>query len=498
MNASLSTQIRDYYSYVDEKQGAVDITAVSERRVGEQPVRPIRPTTPLRRPRRHHRWIVVAAAAAAVLVLVGGVAWLFRVSGSDRPVATTPPTETPSSYRWSRVPDDKGVLEDTVAFGGGMRDVTVGGPGLVAVGEADDGTAVWTSVDGMTWSRAPHDESVFGGANAIWSVTRGGPGLVAVGGQSGPEHERDEDEAAVWTSVDGIIWFRVPHDEAVFGGEGQQQMMSVTAGGPGLVAVGWDTSGDTPDAAVWTSVDGITWSRVPHDEAVFGGQGEQQMNGVTVGGPGLVAVGSDGFLEFDKGQLTDYDDFTGVAAVWTSVDGLTWSRVPTEEAVFGGAGNQWMNAVTSSGSGLVAVGGDWSSAVHHAAVWTSVDGITRSRVPNHEAVFGGGEHDQLMLSVTPSSSGLVAVGRAWAPSSDPGASVWTSDDGITWSWIGYDQAVFGSEDNSSFLLSDGPVFTEYRQFMSSVTATDSGVVAVGADWSGPSHGAAVWVAVPEG
>ena len=103
-----------------------------------------------------------------------------------------------------------------------------------------------------------------------------------------------------------------------------------------------------------------------------------------------------------------------------------------------------------------------------------------------------------MLSVTPSSSGLVAVGRAWAPSSDPGASVWTSNDGITWSWIGYDQAVFGSETTRRSLLSDGPVFTEYRQFMSSVTATDSGVVAVGADWSGPSHGAAVWVAVPEG
>jgi hypothetical protein len=190
--------------------------------------------------------------------------------------------------------------------------------------------------------------------------------------------------------------------------------------------------------------------------------------------------------------------------VWTSVDGITWSRVPHDEVVFGGEGNQWMDAVTAGGSGLVAVGGDWSSEVNASAVWTSVDGITWSRVPQDDTVFGG-EHDQAMNSVTSWGSGLVAVGRAWAESGgdhsdgsdDSAASVWTSVDGITWSWLGYDEAVFGSDDNSSSLLSDGPVFTEWRQWMSSVTATDSGVVAVGTDWSGPSHGAAVWVATPE-
>ena len=62
-------------------------------------------------------------------------------------------------------------------------------------------------------------------------------------------------------------------------------MSSVTVGGPGLVAVGWDTMG----AAVWTSVDGITWSRVPHDEAVFGARPDLpalEMRSITAGGPG--------------------------------------------------------------------------------------------------------------------------------------------------------------------------------------------------------------------
>lgn len=154
-----------------------------------------------------------------------------------------------------------------------------------------------------------------------------------------------------------------------------------------------------------------------------------------------------------------------------------------------------MDDVTTAGPGLVAVGGDWlSEGDGAAAVWTSVDGVTWSRVPRDAAVFGG-ENDQAMNSVTSAGSGLVAVGRAWAESGDESAaSVWTSVDGITWSWMGYDEEVFGSQDNSSEQLSSGPVFSEYRQFMTSVIATDSVVAAVGAHWSGPSHGAAVWVA----
>ncbi len=68
----------------------------------------------------------------------------------------------------------------------------------------------------------------------------------------------------LWTSSDGITWSRVPDDEAAFGGEGNQWMANVTTGGPGLVAVGSDTSALTcttiptaflcdadSDAAVW-------------------------------------------------------------------------------------------------------------------------------------------------------------------------------------------------------------------------------------------------------
>jgi len=155
----------------------------------------------------------------------------------------------------------------------------------------------------------------------INDVTVGGPGLVAVGqdGGIGPWDNNADTNAAVWTSVDGINWSRVPHDETVFGTGGNPSMLSVTVGGPGLVAVGADyhplSLAETP---VWTSPDGITWTRVPDDVTVRG-----VMTSVTAEGPGLVAVGDDASVS----QAIRWSQM-----VWTSVDGIAWSRVPDYDA----------------------------------------------------------------------------------------------------------------------------------------------------------------------
>jgi hypothetical protein len=314
-----------------------------------------------------------------------------------------------------------------------MHSVTVGGPGLVAVGidsvddDEDGRAAVWTSVDGTDWARVPHDEAVFGGGR-MSSVTVGGPGLVAVG-SDGYFYE-PLGNAVVWTSPDGVTWSRVPHDDAIFGG-GWAAMHSVTVGGPGLVAVGTYSVDDDEDgrAAVWTSVDGTDWSRVPHDEAVFGGG---RMNSVTAGGPGLVAVGS-----------TDAEG--GNAVVWTSVDGIEWSRIPHDETVFGledtpRGGGEGMSSVTVGGPGLVAVGSDFMTLdsgrwVVVAAVWTSVDGIDWSRVPHNEKFFAAPPvFNHEMNSITTGSPGLVAVGTSFrgyvaASGGESDAAVWVAEPG---------------------------------------------------------------------
>ena len=379
----MKTKIRDLFVFVDERQRPVDITALQERGVAEQSVRADPPSTSeftepwpefeddaeesrpsvwdvLTRPGVFTALIAAVAVPVAIaLVLIlsssdtgsppraegGSEPTAGPASAGDTPVAAQPPvpvaTPAPavSSLTWSRVPDDEAV------FGGEgeqvMMGVSVGGPGLVAVGEDSRNAAVWASVDGIAWSRVPHDEAVFGGVGdqGMFDVTVGGPGLVAVGSD-----ERD-DGAAVWTSVDGLSWSRVPRSRRSSDPSSVwvRKMVSVTAGGLGLVAVGPAGVND----AVRTSVDGLTWS----------GDGwfEGNMLSVTAGGPGLVVVGSSGLD----------------AAVWTSVDGVAWSRVLHDDAVFGGDGFQEMASVTAGGPGLVAVGVDGPNA----AAWTSVDGV---------------------------------------------------------------------------------------------------------------------------
>jgi hypothetical protein len=348
---------------------------------------------------------------------------------------------------WSRVPHDETVFDPSRGEDP-MLDITVGGPAFVAVGWNSNGehsdALVWISEDGITWSVLANDELPFGGPGpqTMVSVTVGGPGLVAVGTDLNIEGLFSG--AAVWTSEDGISWSKAIVDPK------SALMHDVTAGGPGLVAVGSvleeDSLGEAAWlGAIWTSVDGITWNRVPQDLG-----GLEWTGGVTAGGPGLVAVG--GTLE-DEGNPS--------AVVWTSPDGLTWTRVPHDVT----AGGQWMSDVVAGGPGLVAVGSDEpDDNRRRAAVWTSPDGFTWTRVPHDPEVFGGEAGDeQWMDAVASHGSQLVAVGG-----SEYGIVVWTSVDGITW--------------NRSATPGEGT--------MHSIAVTDDGLIAVGED----GGAAAVWIA----
>jgi hypothetical protein len=241
--------------------------------------------------------------------------------------------------------------------------VVAGGPGLVAVGDdlQRDGVGVWVSKDGLSWSRVPVDESVFAGAT-VENVVAGGPGLVAVGhtGTEEDYHEGPPDEdwdAAVWVSPDGTSWSRVPHDESLFGGQGRVAMYDITVGGPGLVAVGGGDRG----AVVWTSDDGLVWVRVTHDESIFGpdeppvdfgvdpvtlddllddagGWGIPMMLSVAAGAHDLVAIGG---------------------PIWASNDGITWTRFTNGDGLFAGG-----HRLIAVGSGYFLFNGD--------EVWTGI------------------------------------------------------------------------------------------------------------------------------
>jgi len=141
-----------------------------------------------------------------------------------------------------------------------------------------------------------------------------------------------------------------------------------------------------------------SWSRVQLDPPLAGGDGPS----ILVAGPDrLAAVGV---------------PYGGPATAWTSSDGATWTRTPSEDL-----DRTDINDIRSGGPGFIATGSDGPTAgTGEPTIWTSEDGVSWNRLPD-DPVFG----DTLFISaVAPGGPGLVAVG-SWM-------GAWYSSDGMTW------------------------------------------------------------------
>jgi DNA-binding SARP family transcriptional activator len=262
--------------------------------------------------------------------------------------------------------DDGGISWDRIdpdaqAMGGrgdqGVRGVTSTGSKVVAVGytrqAGDADAAIWTSSDAEDWTLSiPSNLSELGDQQMITVTTLDGL-LIAGGFSESPEGK----DAFVWTSTDGTDWDRVDDDS--LGGDGDQQINAIAAGGPGLLAVGQESIDGDTNAAVWTSIDGTSWVRVQDPTRVFEGDGSQQMSAVASSDVGLVAAGSE-VLNGTNG------------AVWISADGTTWARVlPTspEIAPLVDFGRQGVRALLTTDDGFVALGWEGRGGDDDADVW---------------------------------------------------------------------------------------------------------------------------------
>ncbi|HSH11539.1 MAG TPA: hypothetical protein VLA10_07115, partial [Ilumatobacter sp.] len=387
-----------------------------------------------------------------------------RCDNRPTTVATAAGSPADSASQWERVdPGDE-------AIPGGMADVVIGGPGFIAVGAVgsvgDLDAAVWTSPDGYLWERVAHDESVFGGIGdqVMRGLAAGGPGFIA----TGYDTSGNDWDAAVWTSPDGLVWTRLSDVEGVFGGPGRQSADSVVAVDNMVLAVGHHVDDVDQDVAVWMSPDGLAWARVAHDEDVFGGDGNQATAAVTPTESGFVAVGHD--VEDFGPAGADYD-----AAIWQSPDGTNWSRLPHDEAIFGGDGWQGLRTILAAESGLVALGWAEHDGSYDVAVWTSTDGTDWVRATHDEDELGG-PGEQMVNDIAEGDLGLVAAGRDAAD-----AAIWISTDGAAWTQL-HDEA-FG-----------GPGPQEIR----GVAVLDDLVVGVGIDWAADEPIPVVWVGRPAG
>ena len=284
--------------------------------------------------------------------------------------------------------------------GGSVAAITVQLGQLVAVGSVPDaGTtraAVWTSADGLSWTRA-RDEPSFGQAG-IDALARSGSGLVAVGCVTGPEGCAGNPVAKIWTASDGAVWtpaaFKAGFDPSA------RRYAAVTAGGPGYVAVGSDISGGFPqvpaDASIVTSGDGKTWTPVAANPGLKGAT----MGGVAASGATLVVVG--------QGS-------NGAPVVWTSSDGRP------------GPGRRRPACPTTRKSATWPPGGLASSRSAGRAA-ARRPGARPMVAPGEQAPASDALSGARMLHVAVTSHGFIAIGTV----GDGSGAAWTSPDGTSW------------------------------------------------------------------
>jgi len=351
------------------------------------------------------------------------------------------------SMSWQRVEPGPslGAGDDANAYL--LHAVVAGGPGLIAGGHvrpADDiwdgwaaegGTAaIWTSSDGTTWDRVPQDELSFGGSGAmIDDITVGGPGYVAVGqGTAGAEIH-----GAVWLSEDGYSWVRVGSQSFEEG-----TLSGVTAGEPGIVAVG--------DRVIWFSSNGVEWQRAVSaqplgflNDVTYGSLGF-----VAVGsrcGQLYASEFGEGFIQ----SCYPHAWMSADGLNWERVDLITnIGEWPGSRASDGWV-DSLAYAVIDLGD-RVLIAGDSAAAIsswdRHPTFWTSTDGMEwNGLILEARAVGGMSELDPYVSRLVETEHGLIAVGGWLEYETSPGdwsigrlwrAAVWVSaDGGVTWSEI---------------------------------------------------------------
>ncbi len=414
-----------------------------------------------RPPQRSRGWAVAAAAATLTLIVLGSVAWLAPFGGGTSPVdeptvttildeitvpETTVPTDavvTPTTEPvtkvgtgWTRVPLDADVFGNVAVL-----DIAQGGDGLVAVGgpnpcevTATTNTCeavIWTSSDGLNWRRVDMERA---SGSVVHSVVAHGEGLVAIG--SGVVHEYgvvpDDGDNLVWLSIDGLSWSSVedPNLRGITGLGIGSDFLTITTGGPGLIAGAYEGARIGHPGVMWASADGRSWMRLTLDDKVFEGA---QGFFVTSRGDELIAVAV--LRAFASGfeVQTSIDGF----GVWTSIDGgQRWDRT---EVLWGDIPSHGIFDVVAGDRGILVGGTDiWYSP--NGTEWTRAD----LRSLNQGTACQG--RDLEVSNLLETEDGFFAVGHRCGTSDSRTSlgAVWASPDGSSWTLVSDDSETFGS------------------------------------------------------
>ncbi len=289
---------------------------------------------------------------------------------------------------------------------------TVGGHLYMMVGHGG-AAEVWSSADGVTWSRASEPATFESDFVPRAMSDDGAGGLVIVGDDLVGQFQTPT--PVMWHSLDGRS-FALAQVEVSTGAE-----IAGVAARPGqIVALGDHGVGTSYTLDAWYSADGTTWSHVNMPEATG-----YQAIAVTAWTGGFAAVAND-----TLGQNP---------AVWTSVDGRSWQKSPAVLTGFA------PTSIVAFKDRVILLGA--GTDVTDGASWSSIDG--RNWV---ESIAPARDPATMIDAATVVGDTLVAIGSSHladqmimgGPTMPPvglNESVWLSKDGVTWQLLPADGSV---------------------------------------------------------
>jgi hypothetical protein len=253
---------------------------------------------------------------------------------------------------------------------------------------------VWVSEDGRTWTQLPHRDAFERG----WMryAATDGERIVVTGVL---DDRRGVRSPAVWVSNDGRDWQLIEGEEFV-----PEQIVATNEG-----FIGVRPTDESRSPQFVASEDGSSWRALTDP----GDLGPGPVLGLAVGRDGVTVLAVGSTYEFPgngESKIT--------ATNWFSRDQVTWERGPTNAGHVAAE----MIAATETDAGWVAVGVGQGSAM---AVWSSPEGLSWTRGEDVAAPYGGPD------DVAWTGEQIVATGTVGGESSSV-LAFWLSPDGSTW------------------------------------------------------------------
>ncbi|MDH5388608.1 MAG: hypothetical protein OEY06_09170 [Gammaproteobacteria bacterium] len=277
---------------------------------------------------------------------------------------------------------------------------------LIGGDDGDFKNDVWSSSNGINWVQQINN-AAFSNRSAHQVVSfnnNNGNKLWLIGGDDG-ELKND-----VWSSNDGINWTQ-QIDSAAFSARYAHQVVSFNDGnGNKLWLIGGSEGTKTND--VWSSSNGINWAQQTTNAEFSARRFHQAVNFNDGSGNKLWLIGG--------------DDGTKTNDVWSSSDGIDWTKETANAAFSERKNHQVVSFNNGSGNKLWLIGGD--DGEKRNDVWSSGDGINWIQLTS-SAEFSAREDHQVVIFNDGSGDKLWLVGGNDGSKTN---DVWSSSDGINW------------------------------------------------------------------